>query len=77
MSLKNELQGIISGNGQVRHGKIIQTVASYLRRKKKAVSNLKEAKFDKIEETKILIEFIGQNILWHTMPLLIQLNSLQ
>jgi hypothetical protein len=37
MSLKHELQNIISGNGSVRNGKIIQAITDYLRRKKETV----------------------------------------
>ena len=69
MSLKYELQNIISGNGQVRHGKIIQTIASYLRGKKKAVSNLEETKFSKVEETKILIGYLEQTTFWYSNEL--------
>ena len=56
MSIKHELQNIISRNGFVRNGKNIQTITNYLRGKKEAVSNLKEGKFTKNEETKILID---------------------
>lgn len=66
MSLKHELQNIISGNGQVRHGKVIQTIAAYLRGKKKAVSNLEETKFSKVEETKVLIEYLEQTKFWYS-----------
>ena len=47
MSIKHELQNIISGNGKVRNGEIIHSIADFIRGKKKAVSNLKETKFDK------------------------------
>ena len=66
MSIKHELQDIISGNGFVRNGKNIQTITNYLRGKKEAVSNLKEDKFDKNKETKILIDFIDNTNLWFT-----------
>jgi hypothetical protein len=37
VSLKYELQSIISGNGEVRHGGIIQAVAAHLAREKDAI----------------------------------------
>jgi hypothetical protein len=64
MHVKNELQSIISGNETVRSGKIIQTITNYLRAKKKASSGLEKAKFDKEQETKVLIEFIELQGLW-------------
>ena len=57
MSLKSELQNIISGNGEVRYGKTIQTINHYLRREKKAIFGTEKAKFLKTQETRILIEF--------------------
>jgi hypothetical protein len=57
MSLKSELQNIISGNGEVRYGKTIQTINHYLRREKKAIFGAEKAKFLKAQETKILIDF--------------------
>ena len=65
MSTKDELQSIISGNGEVRNGKIIQTIANHLRTKKKASSGLEKAKFDKEQEAKILIEFVELYGLWY------------
>ena len=62
MSLKHELQSIISGNGSVRNGKIIQTITDYLRGKKKAVSGIEKAKLIKEQETQVLIEYIGLKI---------------
>jgi hypothetical protein len=43
MSLKNELQSIISGNGAVRNGKIIQTITRYLRREKETIREAEKA----------------------------------
>ncbi len=64
MSLKFELQNIISGNGKVRYGDIIQTINNYLRREKKSISDLKEVKLFKAQEKEILINYINQNNLW-------------
>ena len=58
MSLKHELQDIISGNGAVSQGEAIRAVAHYLRRKKEAVFGVEETKFLKEQETQVLIEFI-------------------
>jgi len=64
MSLKSELQNIISGNGEVRYGKTIQTINHYLRREKKAIFGSEKAKFFKAQETKILINYIEKNNFW-------------
>ena len=68
MTLKRELQNIISGDGAVRHGKTIKAINHYLRREKTAVSGTEKTKFVKAEETKILIDFIRQNNLWFEHP---------
>lgn len=65
MSIKHELQNIISGNESVGNGKVIQTITEYIRREKKAVSNLAEGKFDKKKETQILKGFISHANLWY------------
>ncbi len=64
MSVKNELQNIISGNGSVRNGNAIQSITSFLRGKKKSVSGAEKATFSKVEETEILIEYIKVKSLW-------------
>jgi len=65
MSIKHELQNIISGNGSVRNGKIIQSITEHIRREKKAISNPTEGEFDKIKEKQILREFISHSNLWY------------
>ena len=65
MSLKHELQSIISGDGSVRNGKTIQAITSYLRRKKKTVQGTPKAKFLKEQETQVLIEFIEAKHFWY------------
>ena len=57
MSVKNELQSVISGNGPVGHGKIIQAITEHLRRKKKTIPESEKAKFDKEQKAKFLIEY--------------------
>lgn len=64
MSIKDELQNIVSGNGSVRNGDTIQSISSFLRGKKKSVSDSEKAKFSKVEETKVLIDYIEINNLW-------------
>ncbi len=65
MSLKHELQSIISGNGSVRNGEIIQTITDYLRRKKTTVPGAKKTKLIKEQETQVLVEFIDSKNLWY------------
>jgi len=65
MSLKHELQSIISGNGSVRHGKIIQAITDHLRGKKKAIQRTAKAKLVKKQETQVLIEFVESHGLWY------------
>jgi hypothetical protein len=60
MSQKHELQNIISGDGEVRKGKAIQSVASYLGRKKKAISGLEGKELLRKQETEILISIIDE-----------------
>lgn len=59
-----EIQHIISGKSQVKHGDFIQTIISFLRRSEEASNLVKEDKYFKEKETKSLIEFIEQNKLW-------------
>jgi hypothetical protein len=64
MLSKNELQNVISGNAEVRYGKIIQTIANFLRGKKIAVQEFEKTEFLKNQETEILIDFIHKNNFW-------------
>lgn len=65
MTIKHELQSIISGNGSVRNGKIIQTITDYLRGKKKTIQGTSKTKLDKEQETQVLISFIESQSLWY------------
>lgn len=65
MSLKHELQSVISGNASVRNGKIIQTITNYIRREKKTIPEVAKSKFIKDQEKKVLIEFIEAKGLWY------------
>lgn len=66
MSIKHELQDIISGNGSVSFGKNIQAITHDLRRKKEAISKTKTEECSKDQETKALIEYISANDLWYS-----------
>ncbi len=66
MSLKHELQNVISGNGSVRNGKTIQAITFYLRGEKKAISGSEKGKLIKEQETQALLRFINQNNLWYS-----------
>jgi hypothetical protein len=68
MSVKIELQNIISGNGEVRFGSTIQTINNYLRREKEAVSSTTNSEFKKAEETACLLKYIHKNNLWYESP---------
>ncbi len=63
--MKHELQSIISGNGSVRNGEIIQSITSYLRREKNTISYSEEKKINKSQEERILIDFIDTKSLWY------------
>lgn len=64
--MKHELQNIISGKSQVRHGDAIQAIARYLRRGKSSSSEAKESKQIKTEEAKNIRQFCDQNNFWNT-----------
>jgi hypothetical protein len=63
--MKHELQNIISGKSQVRHGDAIQAVANYLRRSKSSGCETKDSKQIKSEETEIIKQFCNQNNFWN------------
>ena len=58
MSVKHELQSIISGNGPVRNGEIIQTITNHLRRKKETIQGTQKEKvlkwLDLLPQTKLI-----------------------
>ena len=61
MLLKNELQTIISGVGNVTKGTAIQAVANHLRKSKAASKNVEEEELIKEQETQTLIEYSNTN----------------
>lgn len=62
--MNDEIQHILSGKSQVKHGDFIQTIINFLRRSEEASNLVKEDKYFKEKETKSLIEFIEQNKVW-------------
>ena len=62
--MKHELQNIISGKSQVRHGDAIQAITRYLRRGKSPSITLEPSKQIKIEEAKKIRQFCDQNNFW-------------
>lgn len=64
--MKNELQNIISGKSQVRHGNSIQTISSYLRKSESASGTIKSGKQIKSEETALIKQFCDKNGFWIT-----------
>jgi hypothetical protein len=64
MTLKYELQNIISGNGTVRNGEIIQSITRFLRREKETIRGIEKTEFSKKQEGEILITFIESRKFW-------------
>lgn len=62
--LKDELHNVISRKSQVRHGAIIQTIASYLNPCAKTGGNATDEKQVKKQETEKLERYIEDNNLW-------------
>lgn len=65
MSLKYELQSIISGNGEVRHGGIIQAVAAHLAREKDTIFKTQGKECSKKEEEIIIADFSESRSFWY------------
>jgi len=65
-AMKHELQNIISGKSQVRHGDTIQTIASYIRKSKSTSKTPKPSKQIKSEEAGFIKQFCDNNSFWIT-----------
>ena len=65
--MKHELQNIISGKSQVRHGNTIQTVTGYLRKGKGSGCTPKSGKQIKSEEASLIRSFCDKNSFWITV----------
>jgi hypothetical protein len=63
-SLKKHLYAIISGKSEVRHGKIIQTIANHLRKSQRTSTTPKGSKYFKEQERQELASYITENQLW-------------
>lgn len=61
MLLKDELQSIISGIGDVTKGSAIQAAAGYLRKSKAASTEPEEKEHIKGQETKILLNYASEH----------------
>jgi Serine/Threonine/Tyrosine Kinase found in polyvalent proteins len=64
MSLKYELQSIISGIGRNPEGNLINATAYHLAKGKRASGDPKEIKFTKEQETAQLIHWIEKSNFW-------------
>jgi hypothetical protein len=64
--MKHELQHIISGKSQVRHGDTIQAVSGYLRKSKSSSGTLASSKQIKSEEATLIKQFCTKNSFWIT-----------
>lgn len=64
MSLKDELQSIISGIGQNSKGNLIESAAYELRKSKAASTSTQAIEFFKNEEAAGLIDWVNKNNLW-------------
>lgn len=63
-NIKNDLQNLFSGKGEVRFGTIIQTIAHYLEKGTPSGRDVKDRKLVKRQEEAELEAFISQNNLW-------------
>ena len=64
--MKHELQNIISGKSQVRHGNTIQAISSYIRKSKSPSGTFASSKQIKSEETALIKQFCDKNSFWIT-----------
>ena len=64
-----ELQNIISGIEQVKHGATLQTIISYLSRSQETSRLVEKSKHFKNQETKRLIDFTEYNKIWIAVDL--------
>lgn len=62
--LKNELHNIISGKSQVRFGRTIQAITSYISESSQPSSEAQNSKQIRAQETKKLESYISENKLW-------------
>jgi hypothetical protein len=64
--MKHELQNILSGKSQVRHGDAIQKISRYFRRSKSTSKTFESSKSIKSEEATLIKQFCDKNSFWIT-----------
>lgn len=62
--LKDELYNVLSGKNEIRFGKLIQTVASYLNNGEKASPTVEIEKHFKKQEAEKLEKYVSEKNLW-------------
>ncbi len=62
--IKNDLQNLFSGKGEVRFGATVQTITNYLEKSSSTSTEIKDAKLVKKQEAERLEIFISENDLW-------------
>ncbi|RBA28169.1 putative polyvalent protein kinase domain-containing protein [Flavobacterium tibetense] len=62
--MNDEIQHILSGKSQVKHGDFIQTILSFLRRSEATSDLVKEDKHFKEKETAHLVNYISEEKFW-------------
>ena len=63
-TMKHELQNVISGKSEVRHGTAIQAISGYLRRSNESGKLAKDSKQYKKQEAQVLRDYIISHSLW-------------
>ncbi|MBK8345164.1 MAG: hypothetical protein IPL12_18885 [Bacteroidetes bacterium] len=63
-SIKNDLQNLFSGKGEVRFGATIQTITNYLAKGSSTSVEIKDFELVKNQEAEKLEVFISENDLW-------------
>lgn len=63
--IKNELQHIFSGQGEVKFGTVIQAIISYLAGSEESSEKNQQDKYFRKEETKRLISWIENESFWY------------
>lgn len=64
--MKHELQNILSGKSQVRHGDAIQKISRYFRRSKSTSKTFESSQQIKSEEATLIKQFCHKNSFWIT-----------
>jgi hypothetical protein len=62
--MNHEIESIISGKSKIKHGDVIQAIASYLRRSQSSSKTTEREEYFPKQEKERLIEYIDQHKLW-------------